>query len=232
MKDSDYASFKNVTEDYPFMISSNRNNEIPLYSSDWLNYLRTGYNYDKKSNAIGITTSILSTLGAVVSGVATIASGGSLSAATVPTMVGMAGAAVTGWSSTASTITSQIAKETQMKNQAASVSSLNDLSLFKEYGAGGVKLEYWCPSSEYRLRLGQLFFYRGYAINAQEKPSLSNRRYFDYIECAPAWSGSFIKHTPPQFISLLNDRLAQGVTIIHHYDNAWDIAQEKGNIES
>ena len=223
--------FANAKEDYPFMLSSDRNNEIPLYSSEWLNYLRNGYNFDKKSNAMSIATSVLSTVGSLVMGVATIATGGASAAATIPAAVGMAGAAVSGWTSTASTINSQLAKETQMKNQSFSVSSVNDLSLFKAYGNATVKVEWWTPREDYKRRLGQLFFYRGYAVNEMKEPSVDVRTSFDYIECVPSWSGSFIQRTPPQFISLLNDRLAQGVTIIHHYDDAWDIAQEKGNLE-
>ena len=223
--------FANYKEDYPMMLSSDRNNEIPIYSVEWLNYLRNGYNYDKKSNAMSIATSVLSTVGSLVMGVATIATGGASAAATIPAAVGMAGAAVSGWTSTASTINSQLAKETQMKNQSFSVSSVNDLSLFKAYGNATVKVEWWCPREDYKRRLGQLFFYRGYAVNEQYEPSLDIRTSFDYIECVPSWSGSFIQRTPPQFISLLNDRLAQGVTIIHHCENAWDIAQEKGNLE-
>ncbi len=222
---------RNVKEDYPFLISSDRNNELPLYSIEWLNYLRTGYNYDKKSNAMSIATSVLSTVGSLVMGIATVATGGTSAAATIPAAVGMAGAAVSGWTSTASTINSQLAKETQMKNQSFSVSSVNDLSLFKAYGNATVKIEWWAPREDYKRRLGQLFFYRGYAVNEQYAPSLDIRTSFDYVECVPSWSGSFIQRTPPQFISLLNDRLAQGVTIIHHYEDSWDIAQEKGNLE-
>ena len=221
----------NVEEDYPILLTSDRNNELPLYSSEWLNYLRNGYNYDKKANSLGIVSSLASTLGALISGAATIASGGSSAAATIPTMVAMTTSAVHGWTNTASTINSQLAKETQLKNQSASVSTINDISLFKIYGKGTIKVEWWTPRTDYKLRLGKLFFYRGYAVNSYLNPDLHCRTSFDYIECIPSWSGDFIKRTPPQFISLLNDRLQEGVTIIHYYENTWDIAQEKGNLE-
>ena len=34
-----------------YMFSA-RSNELPLYSSDWINYQRNGYNYDKKANTL------------------------------------------------------------------------------------------------------------------------------------------------------------------------------------
>ena len=67
-------NWKNETESYPFIAVTDRNNELPLYTSDWINYLRNGYNYDKKrkamedatswgSTAAGIATSVISILG-------------------------------------------------------------------------------------------------------------------------------------------------------------------------
>ncbi len=221
----------NIEEDYPFLISSDRNNELPLYNSEWLNYLRVGYNYDKKTNAMSIATSVLSTVGSFIMAAATAASGGLTAPVTAGLAVGLAGAAVSGWSSTASTINSQVAKETQLKNQSFSVASVNDLSLFKAYGNATAKVEWWEPREDYRAQLEALFFYKGYARGWQYSPDLSIRTDFDYIECVPAWSGKFIEQTPPQFISLLSDRLAEGVTIIHCNNWTWDISQEKGNIE-
>lgn len=37
---------------HEYIAISNRNNEIPVYQSAYLNYMRTGYNYDKKAQSI------------------------------------------------------------------------------------------------------------------------------------------------------------------------------------
>ena len=41
-------------EDYPNLLIINRNNETPVFTSAYLDYLRTGYNYDLKSQAVAI----------------------------------------------------------------------------------------------------------------------------------------------------------------------------------
>ena len=44
-------------------IFSARSNELPLYSSDYINYMRNGYNYDKKANALQTAASIVGVVG-------------------------------------------------------------------------------------------------------------------------------------------------------------------------
>lgn len=45
-----------------YMFSA-RSNELPLYSSDWINYQRNGYNYDKKANSLRTASDIVGILG-------------------------------------------------------------------------------------------------------------------------------------------------------------------------
>jgi hypothetical protein len=59
--------------DYHVLLSS-RNNEMTIFSNAYLNYLKTGYNYDKKSRAIESASRwggvVISAAGAAVSAVA------------------------------------------------------------------------------------------------------------------------------------------------------------------
>lgn len=48
-----------------YMFSA-RSNELPLYSSDYINYMRNGYNYDKKANALQTAASIVGVVGSAV----------------------------------------------------------------------------------------------------------------------------------------------------------------------
>ena len=45
-----------------YMFSA-RSNELPLYSSDYINYMRNGYNYDLKANALQTAASIVGVVG-------------------------------------------------------------------------------------------------------------------------------------------------------------------------
>lgn len=51
--------------DYPNLLISQRNNEMPIYQSEYLNYMRTGYNYDKKQMALQTTTNVINTVSQV-----------------------------------------------------------------------------------------------------------------------------------------------------------------------
>lgn len=44
---ANFGAFKQ-TIDYEDYLLVNRNNEETIFSNDYLNYIRTGYNYDKK----------------------------------------------------------------------------------------------------------------------------------------------------------------------------------------
>ena len=51
-------------DDYMF---SMRSNELPLFSSDYINYMRNGYNYDKKANSLKMWSDIVGVIGSGVS---------------------------------------------------------------------------------------------------------------------------------------------------------------------
>ena len=50
-----------------YMFSA-RSNELPLYSSDYINYMRNGYNYDLKANALQTAASIVGVVGSAAGG--------------------------------------------------------------------------------------------------------------------------------------------------------------------
>lgn len=55
-----------ANSDYPNILLSKRNNELTIYQSEYLNYMRTGYNYDKKQQELQTTSSIMNTIGSIV----------------------------------------------------------------------------------------------------------------------------------------------------------------------
>ena len=235
------GSWRNIKEDYPFLIASDRNNEMPLYSSAWFDYLRNGYNYDKKKLAVGNATSIFSGLGSILASALSIAGGASLiaSGAGSPAGIGMVVGGATGIASavggTATSIWSnaigQDQKENALKKQAYSVQSINDLSLFKAYGDGALKWEYWGPRDDFENSLKNLFFYRGYARGVYGIPNMHVRTSFDYFEGTPSWNSEALANAQKEFLDDLASRLMAGVTILHKYQNEWDFEQAKKNLE-
>ena len=59
-------------EAFENILPCTRNNELTIYSSDYLNYMRTGYNFDKKANSLALTQNIInSAIGVLGTGVGT-----------------------------------------------------------------------------------------------------------------------------------------------------------------
>lgn len=82
-----YESSKFI-ENYPYILTIARNNEIPIFNSEYINYIRNGYNYDVKAKNASIVSASLGivsnaaqvaltplTLGKSIKNVATAAAG-------------------------------------------------------------------------------------------------------------------------------------------------------------
>ena len=233
--------WKNETESYPFICVTDRNNELPLYTSDWINYLRNGYNYDKKRKWMEDATSWGSTAAGIASSVISILGGAGLlgspggAAASIPLIAGgisgLAGSAVGG-------ITGQIGRNIsyeqnlralQLENY--SVAGSNDLSLWLSYGKGCAKVETWEVIEPQRSQIADLFYMRGYAVNREGIPNMRCRRWFDYWEGSPKWTLEFRQKWSEEWLSLLDAKFASGVTRLHKYQGRWDWYQEEHNWE-
>ena len=68
-------TWKHIT-DYEQYRFCSRNNELPIFSSNYITYRRTGYNYDKKRNTLGLWSQALGLVGSALGGV-----GGTISSA-------------------------------------------------------------------------------------------------------------------------------------------------------
>lgn len=141
--------------DFEEYLIYSRDNDIPLYTSEWLNYLKYGKQYDEKANALSVAKAGTSLAGSIAGGaiagfmapVPKIA--GTIAGAVVGAIVGSITLGVT----TAQTINAQEQKEAQYKSQSASVSGNNDLNIFDWYSNNKLlKVDYVLPS-DIRLTL-------------------------------------------------------------------------------
>lgn len=58
--------------DYEKFLIVNRNNEEPIYSNDYVNYIRNGYNYDVKSKNNALTTDIIGVASGLATGLSSV----------------------------------------------------------------------------------------------------------------------------------------------------------------
>lgn len=225
------GSYK-VPDMYGEYLNVNRQNEVALFSSDYLNYIRNGYNYDKKAKTRQLTTSIIgavaSTGAAVLSGVF----GGSVFGAAAAISLGASTA-----NSITSIINTAIANEQAMQQKldtarlsAASVSNTEDLNLLSYYNGNRLLEERASISDEVKQGLYNLFRLTGYACNEYAIPTFDSRLYYNFIQCKADFEEANWTYAK-SFLDDIKAKYEIGVTYFHKVDNAYDFLQTKENFE-
>lgn len=229
------------TNDYPEVFMIRRNNEMPLVTDEYRNYLALGYNYDQKNKGIdnmtrwaGYATRVVGT-SAVSIATAPITGGASIGGI-VLSLVG----------NTINTIASQekaeLSSEERLANYASkgvNVSGSDDIGLLD--GMLENKLRYITHrvSPEMERMLDDLFYYFGYRRNYQGIPNAASRSAFNFVQCQAKWKiGLGIQHR--EIWEELANKFAQGITFLHHQDgwagddidNGYNLKRTKENWEA
>ena len=222
-------------ENYPNVLPIARNNEEVLYNVPYINYVRTGYNYDVKAKNISEASNWIG----VGLGAASI--GASLLFPSVPLKVaGVVASVVSFASSVKSSITTTLQNEEGLKqkilqtqNQTSSVTGSNDVDLMSEYSGNRLTWMRYEPSDLMKNLLFDLFFYAGYTSGRMGLPNHNTRCNFDYLECE-AELESEGANISDDIINELKNCLKVGVTYIHKTSRStdkWDIEQKYENWE-
>ena len=234
---SKQVEYTSAQEDYEYILPIKRNNEVAIYSSNYLNYMRTGYNYDEKARA---TKDIFRQIGVGLGIVKGAVNGGAEG--------GFAGSMAGGLSSLASTMPSAIEQtilesnskekmQAQLRAQATTFSTTDDLSLLKYYADNdSAKTAEYTPSEVMQDNLLKLFHFSGYTCEYLGVPSLNTRNRFNYIKADIDIDESKIdfltKNYPNEVFNDYKSRFALGLTIIHYYNNTYDFEQYYENWET
>lgn len=216
--------------DYEGVLVSTRNNELPLYNNEYLNYLKYGKQYADRQTGLNVGATWLSTLLSIGGGVAAGAVVGSAPGAIVGGIVGAISGISTAITSTVKAIDSQQQKEWELQHQATNVTGNSDLDIFKWYSNG--KLHVFCrqPSTKMQNLLFTLFFRGGYACDDYGVPDLNSRYWFNFIQCTPSFDVKGIQ-IYQNFLDDIIARYQAGVTIFHCNDGVWTLNYEKENWE-
>ena len=225
--------------DYDGIINVSRNNEQVLYNSQYINYLRTGYNYDLKSKQrqeVAAGTGIgLSALGTAV--------GIALGLGTNNPLV-TAGAVISGAISLSSQLVSyakSMAEAEQglerklldLQNQRVSVMNADDIDLLNAYSNNRAKLCLYSISDQMKSALYDLFYYCGYSCYEQKIPNINTRYWFNFLQCDLDITG-YNSNLSSDIINELKTKFSDGVTFFHYHagqTTMWDVDQEKENWE-
>lgn len=217
--------------DFANFIISNRDNEIPLYNSEYLNYIRYGRKYDVATSERQLATSLVSagvtTAGAIA--VATMAS--NPYTAGIALAVSLAGSIISIASTAKANAQSIAQKEEQLANQTATVRGNNDLNIFKWYSNNSLYHIIYEPSENMKNAIYNMFRLAGYACSEYAIPSLNTRIWYNYIQCEPVFNKTN-STTYQAFVDEIKYRLQLGATVFHNRNNEWDIDQVYENYES
>ena len=220
---------------YGRYLNVNRQNELALFSSDYINYIRTGYNYDKKakerqqtSNWLGVGISAAGTVAGF--GLKAVSGGVSLAAA-----IGTTQSLISGLSNAIfQSISAEDAINQKLeatKQSPASVSNTEDLNLLSYYNGNRLIHYTESVSDEVKNSIYNLFRLTGYACNEYGVPNTNSRLYYNFLQCdadieESSWTSG------KDFLDDVESRLKTGVTIFHKVNGSYDFEQTKENFET
>ena len=218
---------------YGQFLNVNRQNEVALYNSDYLNYIRNGYNYDKKAKErqeqYGLTGIGLGAGAAILS---SLVSAGAVGAA------GAISFATSAINSLVSVINTSISNEQALqqklenaKRSAASVSNTEDLNLLSYYNGNRLIKYTENINDNIKKSIYDLFRLTGYACNDYAVPVVNSRLYYNFLQCK-----ADIEETDwtygKEFLDDIKAKYEIGVTYFHRVDGTYDWHQRKENFET
>lgn len=220
---------------YGEYLNVNRQNEVALYNSDYLNYIRSGYNYDKKAKLLQSTAGWLET------GLNAVGAMSSLLTKNQTGALGLSGVISFGTSATqtlANNIYCTLSAENQLQAKLeqsrlspASVSNTEDLNLLNYYNGNRlISVKEKC-SDEIENQIYNYFRLTGYACNEYNIPDFNSRIHYNFVQCTAAFDESNWKYGQ-NFLNDIRYKFEVGVTIYHKNNNSYDWLQEKENFES
>lgn len=240
-------SLRKDTQNYSALCYVVRNNELPIFNSAYLNYIRTGYNYDLKTRnrqlASNIVGGVLSTIGAVASFVA-----GPYTMGT--SVVAGVGLAVNALSKTYNAITQTAQADQNIAQklhnaelQGVSVAGADDVDLMTEYTEGNkAKIVYYEVSPKMKECLLDLFYYFGYIAGYQGIPNITSRSIFNFVQAEVLFEK--VPNLPNEIVEEISGKYKEGITFLHEFTNSkivsgetiyfndWDFEQQYENWEA
>lgn len=215
---------------------SKRNNEVPIYNNDYLNYIRYGYKTEKENlqasaeaqrsaavvnTALGVGGSVLG--GAAAGAIAGVKYGGigAIPGAIIGAVVGL-GTSIAKSASSINTMETNIqnaqrslqSKVDQLKNSASSTKGGSAVDLMTGYTGNRLHYMQYTMPPLLKEAVYDKFYYCGYSHPVQEKPNLDNRYLFNFVQCEPVFSNEATKQYA-HYVEDIKERFRIGVTVYH-----------------
>ena len=217
---------KYTSENYPGILTIERNNEFPIYNNQYFNYLNTGYNYDVKNKNRQTVSTVIGMGLQLGSQIATVATN-PLAGLSIP--------------STVSNITNGInnlisiqdnfqRKQVELQKQKTSVSGSDDVSLLSVYTNDRAKFCTFETPELIKKQIYDLFYYTGYKTLEQKVPQTNTRKWFNFLQCDPVFVNEW--NFSEDILNDLKTKYQTGVVYMHNNNGVWDLEQENENWET
>ena len=205
-----------------------RNNNVTIYSNEYLNYIRTGYNYDVKNKeqqsiknwvsfGVGIASGGASIVGSAASKSASLGLGGYLLGSAIGSSLGTISSFINNILAEQANEQALEQKKQQAMNSTVNVSGSDDLVLFKQYSGNYIRFVATRPEEDIQQVQYQLFYEFGYADNTAYTvmPEYKTRAYFNYVQAdiGQALPDDYI---PTEHINEVVDAFKNGITFEWH----------------
>ena len=233
--------YSKAVQDFEKVLYINRNNELPIFNSTFLNYLRNGYNYDIKQKDAAqekanndLALSIISAVSQIGTGIALGGIMGNLPGAiaggitgTVAAVGSIAQQRVNAAYNIARQEDSIMQKLVEAKATATSVSIADDVNLLQQYCPVAKSINYEVGDN-FKKAMANLFYYCGYKRDIQGIPNMDSRYWFNFVSADLVLKST--NNIPGDIILDIIARFKEGVTILHHH-TTWNFDQDKENWE-
>ena len=225
---------RNATESYAKYMPIARNNEEVLYNVPYINYIRSGYNYDIKAKNRS-TFNAWAGVGAAGLGFAASLVLPTASMKALGIVTSLISLAMTTKNAVSTTMQNEENMRRKLKEaemQTASVSGSDDVDLMSVYAENRLKYLVYEPTAIMKNMIYNLFFFAGYNSQRMGLPSHNTRLNFDYLECDAVINK--IANIPDDCLTELVNAFKYGVTYIHKTNRTtdkWDFDQKYENWE-
>ena len=220
---------------YGEYLNVNRQNEVALYNSEYLNYIRSGYNYDKKAKTLQAASGWLGTGLNAIGAVSSLASRAKTGALGLSGLISFGTSAI---QTLSSNIFNSIAAENALQAKLeslrlspASVSNTEDLNLLSYYNGNKLISTKEKCTDEIENQIYNLFRLTGYSCNEYAIPDFNSRTWFNFIQCDADLDESQWAYGQ-DFLDDIKAKFAIGITVFHRVNNSYDFSQDKENFES
>lgn len=224
-----------MMEDYDDIVAVDRNNELVIYNNDYMQYIKTGFNYDIKKKNRQEAGQWIGTALSLIGSVASFAFAGPVGVASGIALATTALAQLTSAvNNTAQAEATQQQKLMQLRQQKESVYNTDAVDLLDYYSSNVAKLMLYQVSDVLKKSLFDLFFYTGYLCGYRGIPNMTSRIRFNFVSCHLDfdYGNTNSKYITDEILEDISSKYSAGVTRIHHYDETWDLDQQYENWES